>query len=204
MAWQKDKPNAVNRAIGRIIRETGQKQGEVADRAGLSRAVFSNIVRCKRKVYADEVLQIAAALQVSVEDLFQIKGGSAVEVLKVFAAPQVREAARPRFASDDERQKHKEMMLRQRLYQLIQGYLDAGMTPSTVIAKVIKSVIRWRGMTITEVAKMTDIPYNKLQPSLNGLRELRPDEFLELCSLLRIDPYLFIRTVGGNNGKGKE
>lgn len=134
---------------------------------------------------------------------FKSKGVSAVEVLKI-AAPLVRVAARPRFASDDERQKHKEMMLRQRLYQLIQGYLDAGMTPSTVIAKVIKSVIRWRGMTITEVAKMTDIPYNKLQPSLNGLRELRPDEFLELCSLLRIDPYLFIRTVGGNNGKGKE
>lgn len=75
MARQNEKPNAVNRAIRRIIRETGQNQGEVADRAGMSRAVFSNIVRCKRKVYADEVLPIAAALQVSVEALFQIEGG---------------------------------------------------------------------------------------------------------------------------------
>lgn len=63
--------NVVNRNIRRIIRETGQKQGDVADRAGIPKAVFSNIVRCERKVYADEVIPIAAALQVSIEDLFQ-------------------------------------------------------------------------------------------------------------------------------------
>ena len=120
-----------------------------------------------------------------------------MEALKVIAAPQVREAARPRFSSDEERRKHREMMLRQRLQQLIQSYMDAGMTPSAIIAKTIKKVIRCHGMTITTVSQKTGIPYNKLQPSLNGLRELRPDEFLELCSLLRIDPYLFIRTIGG-------
>lgn len=44
------------------------------------------------------------------------------------AAPLVREAARPRFASDEERRKHSETMLKQRLYLLAQKRcLDAGL-----------------------------------------------------------------------------
>ena len=61
----------VNKNIRRIIQRKGLKQGEVADRAEIPRPIFSNIVRCERKVYADEVIPIAAALQVSIEDLFQ-------------------------------------------------------------------------------------------------------------------------------------
>lgn len=60
----------VNRNIARAIRDAGGAQGAVADRAGFSRAVFSNILRCRRKVYADEVCQIAGALGVSIEYLF--------------------------------------------------------------------------------------------------------------------------------------
>ena len=60
----------VNRNMVRAIKETDVTQGEAADRAGFSRAVFSNILRCKRKVYADEVCQIAEALGVSIEYLF--------------------------------------------------------------------------------------------------------------------------------------
>lgn len=60
-----------NKNIKRIIRESRKKQCDVASRAGISRAVFSNIVRCRRKVYADEVMPIAAALQVPIEELFQ-------------------------------------------------------------------------------------------------------------------------------------
>ena len=65
------KEYAVNKNIRGIIRKTGQKQGDVADRSGIPRPVFSNIVRCKRKLYADEVIPLAAALQVPIEDLFQ-------------------------------------------------------------------------------------------------------------------------------------
>lgn len=60
----------VNKNIERILRETGQRQSDAADRAGFSRAVFSNIVRCKRKVYANEVVPIALAIGVSIEELF--------------------------------------------------------------------------------------------------------------------------------------
>lgn len=61
----------VNRNITRILREKGLRQGETADRAGLDRKVFSNIVRRKRKVYADEVVPIASAMGVTIEELFQ-------------------------------------------------------------------------------------------------------------------------------------
>lgn len=61
----------VNKNIQRIIQETGQKQGDVADQAGINRKVFSNICRCKRKVYADEVIPIAQAMGVTIEELFE-------------------------------------------------------------------------------------------------------------------------------------
>lgn len=62
----------VNINIQRIMREKGVDAHKVARAAGISKAVLSNIVRCKRKVYADEVADIAAALRVPVANLFQI------------------------------------------------------------------------------------------------------------------------------------
>lgn len=63
----------VNKNIRRIILKTGLKQGDVAEAAGISKAVFSNIVRCERKVYADEVASIAAALRIPVAELFHLE-----------------------------------------------------------------------------------------------------------------------------------
>ena len=60
----------VNKNIGRLLRQMGKSQAAVSRRAGISSAVLSNIVRCKRKVYADEVVPIATAMGVSVESLF--------------------------------------------------------------------------------------------------------------------------------------
>ena len=50
------------------------RQKDAADRAGMSEGVFSNIVRCRRKVYADEVITIARAIGVSIEELFRSDG----------------------------------------------------------------------------------------------------------------------------------
>lgn len=63
--------NVVNRNIRRIIQKKGLKRGEVARDAGISEAVLSNIVRYERKVYADEVISLAKALQVPIEELFK-------------------------------------------------------------------------------------------------------------------------------------
>ena len=44
------------------------------------------------------------------------------------------------------------------------------------------------GMTFKAVSAKTGISYGRLVPSLKGRRELRADEFLALCKVLRLDP----------------
>ena len=56
--------------------------------------------------------------------------------------------------------------------------------PESIIADKIKE----SGMTIMAVSRKTGIPYGQLQPSMKGYRNLRADEFLSLCSLLKLDP----------------
>lgn len=65
---------AVNRAIARELERQGLRKTETARKAALSPAVLSNIVNLRRKVYADELVPIAAALGVSVEALFREEG----------------------------------------------------------------------------------------------------------------------------------
>lgn len=52
------------------------------------------------------------------------------------------------------------------------------------IAQEIKSA----GVTVAWICRKTEIPRGRLYPSLNGDRELRADEFLSICRLLRLDP----------------
>lgn len=59
-----------NKNVKRLLRKKKLRPKDVAAAAGFSEAVFSNIVNGKRKVYADEVIAIAAALQVPIEALF--------------------------------------------------------------------------------------------------------------------------------------
>lgn len=61
----------VNKNIKRIISEKGLRQKDVAAKLLIKPEVISNICCCKRRVYADEVLPIATALQCSVEDLLK-------------------------------------------------------------------------------------------------------------------------------------
>lgn len=65
-----DREYTVNRNIEKHLSEQSKKQAVIACAAGFSPAVFSKIVRCKRKVYADEVVPIADALGVPIESLF--------------------------------------------------------------------------------------------------------------------------------------
>ena len=60
----------VNKNIKRLIGAMDKKTTAVADRAGIRRDVFSRIVNCKRPVYADEVIPIATAMGVGIEELF--------------------------------------------------------------------------------------------------------------------------------------
>lgn len=52
------------------------------------------------------------------------------------------------------------------------------------IAQEIKSA----GVTVAWICRKTAIPKGRLYPSLSGDRELRADEFLSICQVLRLDP----------------
>lgn len=64
-------PFVVNRNIKKHIDEMDKRPSAIADKAGIRRDIFSRIIHCKRPVYADEVVPIAAAMGVSVESLFK-------------------------------------------------------------------------------------------------------------------------------------
>lgn len=63
----------VSANILRLIEEKGYKQCAVAKRAGYSKAVFSNIVNDYRVIRPDDIMRIAAALDVNPGDLFTIQ-----------------------------------------------------------------------------------------------------------------------------------
>lgn len=47
-------------------------------------------------------------------------------------------------------------------------------------------------MSVAEVARRIGVDRKRLWRVLNGQREMRVDEFLELCIALRVDPRSFI------------
>lgn len=48
------------------------------------------------------------------------------------------------------------------------------------------------GMSVSELARRTDIDKKRLWYILDGQREMRVDEFLKLCIALRMDPRSFV------------
>lgn len=64
--------NIVNRNLRRILVEKDMKHREVADRIGVSEQTFSHMVTGRRKIYADEVIPLALALNVPMEELFRM------------------------------------------------------------------------------------------------------------------------------------
>ena len=56
------------------------------------------------------------------------------------------------------------------------------------VEEKMAAAVESSGMTIRAVSAKTGITYGRLVPSLKGRRELRADEFLALCRVLRLDP----------------
>ncbi len=63
-------PCVVQKNIRKYLHLRKMKAKELAERVGMSPQVISNIVNCKRKVYADEIMPICRALGVSVADIY--------------------------------------------------------------------------------------------------------------------------------------
>lgn len=58
-------------AVIRIIGERGLKQGAVAERAGMSNQMLSDMLNGRRLIKARDVLALAKALDVTPNDLFR-------------------------------------------------------------------------------------------------------------------------------------
>ena len=61
------------------------------------------------------------------------------------------------------------------------------------IEERMKNAVREAGITMTKLSEKTGMEYWKIQASLSGNRELRADEFFDICEALRIDPMAVIR-----------
>lgn len=57
-----------NKKLAKIIAERGIKQTFISERTGISLDAISRILRCERKVTADEFLKICKAIGISPED----------------------------------------------------------------------------------------------------------------------------------------
>lgn len=60
----------------------------------------------------------------------------------------------------------------------------------------IAEEMREMGVTAAAVCRKTGIAPGRLYPSLAGKRELRADEFLLICQVLRLDPWAIAGNVG--------
>lgn len=52
----------------------------------------------------------------------------------------------------------------------------------------IRNEVESRGMKMKFLSDKANVPYGCLQPSLNGNRSLRADEYLRICAVLQIEP----------------
>lgn len=52
----------------------------------------------------------------------------------------------------------------------------------------IRNEVKNRGMKIKFLSTKANVAYSCLQPSLNGTRSLRADEYLRICDALQIEP----------------
>ena len=52
----------------------------------------------------------------------------------------------------------------------------------------IRNEVESRGMKIKFLSDKANVAYSCLQPSLNGTRSLRADEYLRICDVLQIEP----------------
>ncbi len=65
----------VRKSIKRIINEKGYKQKFIAKKAGYSENTMSNIINNRKKINEDDILKIAAALEVTPNELFYMEPG---------------------------------------------------------------------------------------------------------------------------------
>ena len=66
-----------------------------------------------------------------------------------------------------------------------------GVGRGTSVRTINRSRLK-RGMSVAELARRTDIDKKRLWYILDGQREMRVEEFLRLCVVLKMDPRSFV------------
>ncbi|HJA48474.1 MAG TPA: helix-turn-helix transcriptional regulator [Candidatus Agathobaculum intestinipullorum] len=59
----------INERLRKFIVDNDKKPSAIADKAGISRDIFSRIINSKRVIFANELPSIADAAGISIEDL---------------------------------------------------------------------------------------------------------------------------------------
>lgn len=57
----------------------------------------------------------------------------------------------------------------------------------------LSEMVKERGIKLTSLSKMSQVPYSVLQPSLKGARPLRAEEFIRICRACNISSDSFIQ-----------
>ena len=67
--------NIITENVQRILKERGLKKGAFAEQAGYTLQQFSRMMTGRARIYWDDVLRLANALDVTPNDLYGIQGG---------------------------------------------------------------------------------------------------------------------------------
>ena len=70
MGYKANRDYTVNKRLKKIIDDEDKRTTAIADKAGIRRDTFSRILKCKRPLFADEIIPICSAVGISVEELF--------------------------------------------------------------------------------------------------------------------------------------
>ena len=68
-----ERNDEVNKRLKMYIEQNDKKVSAIADKAGISRDIFSRIVNSKRCIFANEIPAIAAASGMTIAELLNVK-----------------------------------------------------------------------------------------------------------------------------------
>lgn len=74
MGYKTKRDYSINERLRSILESEDKRTSAIADKAGIRRDTFSRILKCKRPLFADEVVPICNAAGIGIEKLFGAEG----------------------------------------------------------------------------------------------------------------------------------
>ena len=70
MGYKTERDFSINKRLRDILESEDKRTSAIADKAGIRRDTFSRILKCKRPLFADEIMPICNAAGIKVDKLF--------------------------------------------------------------------------------------------------------------------------------------